>query len=268
MKNENTAASLKNAAFAAGDVLMRGAEEDSIRKSRATAIQTLLDEWFTDTDMRVAVYARGMDTPITVRKNGASYIEEDFAGDLASYIGPCFVIDSLCGQHAFERGLRGWCVSIAYISGGQLQAAAVYDPVHVELFHAVDGLGAYLNGRIIRPSDTVRLMDASVTVCPRTLRTSDMHALRSLADTAQGLRTSEAPALALCEASCGRTDAAVISNAAYESIAAGLLIAREAGIRLVNFSGGDIAPFNEHRSGVAAARKILSEALTDITRRF
>lgn len=61
-----------------------------------------------------------------------------------------FIIDPIDGTMNFVKGFNHSCISAAYASRGTVLAAAVYNPYVDELFTAVKGAGAFLNGRPIR----------------------------------------------------------------------------------------------------------------------
>ena len=64
-----------------------------------------------------------------------------------------FIIDPIGGTMNFVHGFHHSCISAAYMSRGELRAAAICNPYADELFTAVKGAGAFLNGRPIRVSD-------------------------------------------------------------------------------------------------------------------
>jgi myo-inositol-1(or 4)-monophosphatase len=74
--------------------------------------------------------------------------EEHGANDGAS--GHVWVIDPIDGTSPFLCGLRDWCVSIAIRRGDETVAGAIVDPNTEELFLAIAGQGATLNGRPLR----------------------------------------------------------------------------------------------------------------------
>ncbi len=77
-----------------------------------------------------------------------------------------WVIDPLDGTTNFLRGIPHYAVSIAVLIKGQIKVGVVYDPAKGDLFTAVDGLGALLNGESIRatnlPSVTGSLLATGV----------------------------------------------------------------------------------------------------------
>ena len=58
-----------------------------------------------------------------------------------------FIIDPIDGTMNFVRGFGHSCISVAYMSRGELRAASVYNPYLDEQFTALSGEGAWLNGR-------------------------------------------------------------------------------------------------------------------------
>ncbi len=64
-----------------------------------------------------------------------------------------WVVDPLDGTVNYAAGLDLWCVSMALVDRrGNPQASVVFLPAFNELFHAVKGGGAYLNGSRIHVS--------------------------------------------------------------------------------------------------------------------
>lgn len=58
-----------------------------------------------------------------------------------------WVVDPIDGTQPFISGLSSWCVSIAYVQGGDVRLGAVYAPARGELFAGGTGFAATLNGR-------------------------------------------------------------------------------------------------------------------------
>ena len=60
-----------------------------------------------------------------------------------------WVIDPIDGTSCFVHGARTWCVAIALIHDYRTVAGLIYDPNADELFAAVEGHGAQMNGKPI-----------------------------------------------------------------------------------------------------------------------
>lgn len=67
-----------------------------------------------------------------------------------------------CRTTNFIHGFPCSCVSIALVRGQEPVVGVVFNPASRELFQAVAGQGAYLNGRRIRVSGVTQLTKALV----------------------------------------------------------------------------------------------------------
>src|SRR5262249_43989202 len=76
---------------------------------------------------------------------------------LAGTAGYRWYIDPPDGPTNLIHGSPLFCVSIGLADPEGMRAAAVYDPVHDEMFTAARGAGAFLNGRPIRVSPAEKL---------------------------------------------------------------------------------------------------------------
>jgi myo-inositol-1(or 4)-monophosphatase len=153
-----------------------------------------------------------------------------------------WMVDPLDGTTNFAHGLPMFCVSIACAAGGQLALGVVYDPLREELFQALAGGGAFLNGQRLQVSETEALQDALlVTGFPYDIRTNPENnldhysrlALRSL-----GVRRLGSAALDLAYVAAGRMDGFWELRLNPWDWAAGTLLVREAGGRVTDFRGG------------------------------
>lgn len=250
---------MKNAAFAAGDSLT---EKKDRHEACQLLIGQLLTAWFSGQNGDVVILADGLTTPMMACRNESGFALNGFSRGIESYDGPCFAVGSSGGIMAYERGLFDLCVSAAYLEKRNALAAVVYDPLHVELFHSVSNMGAYLNGKSIAPAHTKRMSDACVSFDHAALRARG-EAVRSLLAEAANIRVGAACGLELCYTACGRTDAAIRRNEAFFDCAAGLLMAQEAGAVITDGCGGAYAPFAEYgeRRGLAVACGGIAEDL-------
>ena len=144
-----------------------------------------------------------------------------------------WIVDPLDGTTNFLHGLGHWAVSIALEHKGQIVAGVVYDPVKDELFHAEKGGGAWVNESRLRVSGRHRLIDcifatglpfAGSTDLPQTLRD-----LGQLLPATAGVRRFGAASLDLAYVAAGRYDGYWERRLNSWDIAAGLIIAKEAG---------------------------------------
>ena len=236
MEPENIASMcyiMKNAAMAAGDALMEGGEH---REASALMLDELMAGWESSSNGDVLVWSDVLAMPAMARRTADGFALDDTMA-AAGCGGPCFAVSSM-GTDLLGRGLFDVGISLAFLEDMQLRAAVVYDPVHVELFHAVHGMGAYVNGKRIEPSKTSGIEEAVVSLDHAALRSKEASALLNEAGQ---IRVAPVAALELCYAACGRVDVALRRGAAFFDCAAALLVAAEAGAAVTDGRGGAFA---------------------------
>jgi len=153
-----------------------------------------------------------------------------------------WIIDPLDGTTNFAHNLPDFSVSIAFSLDEELLFGVVLNPLTKELFLAMEGVGAYLNGRPIGVSGVADIQNALlVTGFPYDSKSTMallMHRFQRCLRAAQGVRRLGSAALDLCYVACGRFEAFWEQNLAPWDTAAGVVIARQAGARITNFSDG------------------------------
>lgn len=156
-----------------------------------------------------------------------------------------WIVDPLDGTTNFLHGLPHWAVSIALEHKGQIVAGVVYDPVKDEMFWAEKGGGAWLNESRMRVSSRHRLIESIfATGIPFAGRADLPHTLQDLArlmPACAGVRRFGAASLDLAYVAAGRYEGYWERKLKIWDMAAGLIIAREAGaiVEPLNI-GGDI----------------------------
>jgi myo-inositol-1(or 4)-monophosphatase len=175
-----------------------------------------------------------------------------------------FYVDPLDGTTNFLHAIPHFSISIACERDGELVAGVVYDVPKNELFFAEQGAGAWLGDRRISVSSEQRLDRAVVgTGIPhrgRPAHAEYLHVLpRIMADFA-GVRRFGSAALDLAWVAAGRFDAFFESHLSPWDIAAGIVIVREAGGRVVQPNG---QAFELVRGHVLAANAGLIEPLRE-----
>jgi len=156
-----------------------------------------------------------------------------------------WIIDPLDGTTNFAHQLGLFAVSIAFALNGSIVVGIVLNPVTGELFTAVQGHGAELNRRPIRVSASAPVSESLlVTGFPYDLKDifpSLTNRFSNCLKAAQGVRRLGSAALDLCFVACGRFDGFWEQNLNPWDTAAGMLIAREAGGIVTDFSDGPFA---------------------------
>jgi myo-inositol-1(or 4)-monophosphatase len=150
-------------------------------------------------------------------------------------------IDPLDGTINFTHGVPLYSVSIGYASQGTMLLGAIYDPSSGECFTAERGRGAWLNGKPIHVSDTPDLTHSLlVTGFPNDhsagLR-NNIDYFSHLTHRTQGVRRLGSAAIDACWVACGRLDGFWEVRLNAWDIAAGALIASEAGAVVSTMTG-------------------------------
>lgn len=173
-----------------------------------------------------------------------------------------WIIDPLDGTTNYSRGYPLFSVSIALTVRGRSQVGVVYDPLRDECFYATRGQGAFLNGKKIQPRPIAQLSDALIGCeLPRAqeLRARGLGLFSRLVAQCMGGRLGGSAALSFCYVGAGRLDGYFHLWLYPWDVAAGMLIAREAGARVAHCDGRVATP--RGGSYVVAGRKIFSALL-------
>jgi len=182
---------------------------------------------------------------------------------------PVWIIDPIDGTVNFAHGHNQSAVSIAWARRGRIELGVVYNPFTDEMFSALRGGGATLNGAPIEASGETELGRALVATgfpyekdgLEPLVRRLDA-VLRHCAD----IRRLGAAALDICWVACGRLDGFYATLSLWDFAAAGL-IAREAGATCGHFSDpppGTPAEF--HNENILIATPALFEPLRVLLR--
>jgi myo-inositol-1(or 4)-monophosphatase len=145
-----------------------------------------------------------------------------------------WVIDPLDGTRNYISRTGPWSVCVALYEGDEARAAIVHEPVAGETFSAVAGGGAFLNGEPIAASSGPPLAEALIGISFQPNPATKGRAgkvVRELLPVSGDIRRLPA-ALNLVYLAAGRLDGGVALDTNLWDIAAGALIAREAGVTL------------------------------------
>ncbi|MBV2360041.1 inositol monophosphatase [Thalassococcus sp. CAU 1522] len=145
-----------------------------------------------------------------------------------------WIVDPLDGTTNFLHGLPHWAVSIALEHKGQIVAGVVFDPAKDEMFYAEKGQGAWLNdARRMRVSGRKRMVEAlfatGVPFAAKKTLPAMLKDLARLMPECAGVRRFGAASLDLAYVGAGRYDGYWERELNLWDVAAGYLIAKEAG---------------------------------------
>lgn len=188
--------------------------------------------------------------------------ESTFKGDLSSY-DTLWIIDPIDGTTNFVHQQINFAVSIAVYHKGEPLVGVVYDPSRDEMFHAVKGEGAYLNGRRLQLERRVKLEEAllctSVFWNKRAEQMGVDTIVKKLAGKVRGMRLLGSAALELAYVSSGRLDGYVSMSLNPWDFGAGRLLVEEAGGVVTTMTGVSL-PF-DRKSSVMACNPTFYEEL-------
>ncbi|MDH3355522.1 MAG: inositol monophosphatase [Chromatiales bacterium] len=154
-----------------------------------------------------------------------------------------WIIDPLDGTTNFLHGFPQFAVSIALEYKGEITQGVVYDPISQELFTATKGDGAQLNNRRLRVTPRKSLEGALLgTGFPFKQQEhldTYLKTFTALFPDTAGIRRPGSASLDLAYLAAGRIDGFWEIGLNPWDIAAGVLLVKEAGGVVGDFSGGD-----------------------------
>jgi myo-inositol-1(or 4)-monophosphatase len=190
--------------------------------------------------------------------------EEGGPSDLSS--GWLWTLDPIDGTSNFAHGIPLCAVSLALLHDGRPVVGVIDAPFLGERYHAVEGHGAWAGDRRMTASTTSSLRDAIVAVgdyatgaeAARKNETR-LAATIQLTSRVHRIRMLGTAALDLAWLAEGRLDASITLGSDPWDVAAGVIIAREAGATVVDADGGP----HTLRSGatIAAPASLISQLI-------
>lgn len=171
-----------------------------------------------------------------------------------------WVVDPLDGTTNFAQGIPVFAVSIALKENGHSVLGVVYNPVLDELFHAIKGKGAYLNGRklSVSPKEDLKHCVLASGFPYSRAQTHDNNALHfgHMVPRVRGLRRLGAAAYDLANVAAGVMDGYWEMGLGEWDIAAGRLLVTEAGGQVLEWE-------NKTPRAIIAGNKLIAQKIKD-----
>jgi myo-inositol-1(or 4)-monophosphatase len=191
-------------------------------------------------------------------------------GERAGSTGVRWIVDPIDGTTNFVYGLPAYAVSIAAEVDGRVRAGAVLNAATGELFTATLGGGARLSApgrepvtlRVGRPESLEQALVATGFGYRAEQRRAQGAVVAELLPLVRDIRRNGSAALDLCSVAAGRVDAYYERHLNLWDVAAGGLIAAEAGAVVTGLPG---RPFAEPL-GIAAAPSVAEEFVALLAR--
>ena len=179
-----------------------------------------------------------------------------------------WIIDPLDGTTNYAHGYPVFCVSIALENEGVIVLGVIYDPLREDMFVAVRGMGAYLNGKKLNVSPTATLSHSLLaTGFPYDIRRSkenNLNYFNLMAVEAQAIRRAGAAALDIAYLAAGRFDGFWELKLMPWDMAAGCLMVEESGGVISNMSGGS---WDIYSPNVLISNGLIHEQMINIFKR-
>lgn len=172
-------------------------------------------------------------------------------------------IDPIDGTTNYIHQFPAFCISIGLAHEGKLAMGVVYDPWRQELFHGVQGGGAWLGRRRIHVATRRHLRECLMaTGFPVRIKhrlPTYLKSFRKVFANSSGIRRAGSAALDLAYTACGRVDGFWEMGLSPWDIAAGVFLVSEAGGQVTDFAGGNT--YFQHGSVLVANPMIHAQML-------
>ena len=158
-----------------------------------------------------------------------------------------WIVDPLDGTTNYVHRFPMYCVSIGYEWRGQIMVGVVDIPALGEVYTAIRGRGAFVNGRRLAVSQAKSLSDSLLATgffpeIEENLQ-EQLQVFAKIVRKCQGVRRAGAAAIDLCLVASGVFDGYWEKNLRPWDSAAGLLLVQEAGGLVTTYRGAPYTPF-------------------------
>ncbi len=155
----------------------------------------------------------------------------------------CWVIDPLDGTTNYIHGLHPFAISVALMEDNEIVVGIVYEAGGDEIFTSWKNGGTWLNDVPVHVSDTSYLSGSLIaTGFPYydfSRLNNFMMSLSHFCKTTHGIRRLGSASIDLAYVACGKFDAFYEYSLKPWDVGAGILLVREAGGRVSDFSGDE-----------------------------
>jgi myo-inositol-1(or 4)-monophosphatase len=152
-----------------------------------------------------------------------------------------WIIDPIDGTSNFARGDRNWCVSIGFLLNGVPEIGIIAAPAMEEVYVGRRGRGATMNGQPIKVSGASDITRAYVELgwSTRVPAANYLPVIERGYAAGASMKRSGSGALGICHVANGRSEAYAELHINAWDVAAGVVIASEAGAAINDFFAGD-----------------------------
>lgn len=176
-----------------------------------------------------------------------------------------WIVDPLDGTTNYIHRFPIFCVSIGYEFDGKMQLAVIDVPVFGEVYTAIRGQGAFMNGQKLQVSKTESLKDSLLATGfiadhEKNLQ-EQLKVFGNIVRRCRGVRRPGAAAYDLAMVARGSLDGFWEKGLQPWDSAAGILLVEEAGGKVCTYRGQEFHPWR--KSMIAANKKIADLLVAD-----
>ncbi|BEP13726.1 inositol monophosphatase family protein [Acidothermaceae bacterium B102] len=208
-----------------------------------------------DASTDLAVQTKSTDTDVVTAKDTAAERlirarldverpDDGFLGEESGHgtgsTGVRWIVDPIDGTVNYLYNIPQYAVSIGVEIDGVVQVGVVYDPAKDEMYQAISGGGSTLNGATLACSTETVLSQSLVCTgfgYAAARRTRQAEILLQVIPHVRDIRRMGAASLDLCAVAAGRADGYYERGLNPWDVAAGVLIAQEAGAVVTDIDG-------------------------------
>lgn len=204
------------------------------RESLGTTMKGAQD-WLTVADGKVEAFLRERLSALFPED---TVIGEEGGGTASDAV---WILDPIDGTANFAHGDRNWCISIGFLVNRKPEIGIVAAPALGEVFAARRGAGATLNGAPISVSGGADIARASVELGWSTRIPAERYVeiIGRCYAAGAAVRRAGSGTLGLCHVANGASDAYAELHINAWDVAAGIVIAGEAGAHVSDFFAGE-----------------------------
>lgn len=192
-------------------------------------------DWLTVADGKVEAFLRERLSALFPQD---TVIGEEGGGAASDAV---WILDPIDGTANFARGDRNWCISIGFLADHRPEIGVVAAPALGEVYAARRGAGATLNGEPVAVSGGADIARASVELgwSTRVPATNYVNVIERGYAAGAAMRRGGSGTLGLCHVANGSSDAYAELHINAWDVAAGIVIAGEAGAYVSDFFAGE-----------------------------
>ena len=171
------------------------------------------------------------------------FLGEEGQDDSVDMKGMIWVLDPVDGTTNLIHDYKNSAISLGLLDGGEAIAGVIYDPYLDEMYWAVKGQGSFLNGQQIRVSPAKEMSESLIAIGTSPYRKNEaadnFRTFEKIYMDCQDLRRTGSAALDLAHIACGRIEGYLEKKLKIWDYAAGTILVREAGGRVLDYEGND-----------------------------